>query len=467
MMLYRALRRVARIALGWYYADVAAEGRERLPARGPLLLVANHPNALVDAMLVGVTVPRRVLLTAKATLFEQPLLAAALQAVGVVPLRRAKDERENTPGGTPSAARNANAFQMVTQALARGGAVLVFPEGISHDAPAIAPLRTGAARMALMAREAGVNALRVVAIGLTYEAKEQPRSRVLVRIGAPLDVDRWVATRGADASALTVELDAQLRHVTLNFASDDRASRAVRLARLLDAVANDVPPLDHPRSLAAEADLARRVDVASAALAAAAPAVAQQADAFLAAADAFKRRLAAHGVALAELRVSPRVHHGARFVIRESALLALALPVALIDHVAHDVPVQVARAITRRSLASDPSRDQPAMRTILLAGGMLLFWYLVIGLVLGRAVGAGVAIGVLVIMALSASAELELRDHVSRAWQRARSYLALRADPAFRAEALAEANRLLEDARALERMLVAEAAVAAEASERR
>jgi 1-acyl-sn-glycerol-3-phosphate acyltransferase len=453
MMLYRALRRLARTALGWYYANVVVEGREQLSSSGPLLLVANHPNALVDAMLVGVAVPRRVLLTAKATLFEQPALAALLRAVGVVPLRRAKDEQSATAGATPSAARNADAFQMVTRALAEGGAVLVFPEGISHDAPAIAPLRTGAARMALMAHDAGVTGLRVVAVGLTYEEKERPRSRVLVRIGEPLDVERWLAAHGSDATMLTTEIDARLRHVTLNFATSDRARRAVRLARMLDAVASEVPPLHHPRPLGPEADLAHRVDAASDALAAAPESIVRQADAFIAEADTFEQQLAAHDIALSELRVSPRARHGAWFVIREAAVVALALPVAIVDRVAHDIPVRIARTFTRRSLVTDPSRDQPAMRTILLTAGTLVVWYLVIGMVLGRWFGVGVAFVALATMALSASAELALRDRVSRAWRRARSYLALRTDPVFRARALTEASRLLEEARNLERAL--------------
>ena len=457
MMLYHALRHVARTALGWYYADVVVEGREQLPPVGPLLLVANHPNALVDAMLVGVAIPRRVLLTAKATLFEQPGLAALLRTVGVVPLRRAQDERGASVGAVPSAARNADAFQMVTEALARDGVVLVFPEGVSHDAPALAPLRTGAARMALMAHGAGVTALRVVPVGLTYEEKERPRSRVLVRIGKPLDVGRWIAAKGSDAAGLTAEIDARLRRMTLNFATADRARRAVQLARMLDAVASTVPSLRHPRPLGPEADLARRIDTAGDALAAARPSVVRQADAFVAEADVFERRLAAHGIALSELRVSPRVRHGAWFVIRESALLALALPVALVDRVAHDIPVRFARALTRRSLATDSSRDQPAMRTILLAAGMLLIWYLTIGIALGRWFGAGVAVVALATMALSARAELVLRDRVSRARKRARSYLALRGDPALRSEALTEAGRLLEEAHALERTLLDQA----------
>jgi len=459
-MLYRILRHVARTALGWYYADVVVEGREQLPRAGPLLLVANHPNALVDAMLVGVAMPRRVLLTAKATLFEQPLLAALLRMVGVVPLRRATDERSAAPSASPSATRNADAFQMITGALAGDGAVLVFPEGISHDAPAIATLRTGAARMALMAHGAGVRALHVAAVGLIYEEKERPRSRVLVRIGEPLDVDRWLATQGGDAAALTVELSERLRRVTLNFATADRARRAVRLARTLGAVAGEVPPLHHPRPLGPEADLAHRIDGDIDAMAVAPGPVVKRADAFIAWSAAFERRLAAHGVALSELRVSPRVRHGAWFVLRETMLLVLAFPVALIDRLAHDMPVRLARAAALRSLATDPSRDQPAMRTILLATGLLVLWYAAIGVTIARWAGTGAAFIALTVMVLSASAELTLRDHVNRAWRRARSYLALRADPAFRSTMLTEASLLLDEAQALERALLTTSATA-------
>ena len=65
-MLYPLLRSAAHIALRWYYSDVIVQGRVRIPERGPVLVVANHPNAMVDAMLVASSIDRRVLLTAKA-----------------------------------------------------------------------------------------------------------------------------------------------------------------------------------------------------------------------------------------------------------------------------------------------------------------------------------------------------------------------------------------------------------------
>ena len=66
MSVYALLRAIAGVALRWYYRDIQVERLERIPRQRPLLLVVNHPNALVDALLVVWIVPRRVLITAKA-----------------------------------------------------------------------------------------------------------------------------------------------------------------------------------------------------------------------------------------------------------------------------------------------------------------------------------------------------------------------------------------------------------------
>jgi len=128
--MYALLRALAGIALRWFYRSIQVEGRERISRRGPILFVVNHPNALVDAMLVGWAVPRRVLLTAKATIFRNPLGAMLLRWVGVVPLRRASDEKAKRE---TDRSRNDDTFLAVRKALQLGGAVLIFPEGKSHD----------------------------------------------------------------------------------------------------------------------------------------------------------------------------------------------------------------------------------------------------------------------------------------------------------------------------------------------
>jgi glycerol-3-phosphate O-acyltransferase / dihydroxyacetone phosphate acyltransferase len=455
-MLYRALRAVAAVALRWYYADVVVQGRARIPTDGSLVIASNHPNALVDALVVSTTLRRRVLITARATLFERSLLVPLLRNVGVVPLRRVKDELAARHEGAVSAQRNAVTFQRVTEALVRGGAVLVFPEGISHDEPALAPFKTGAARMALAARAAGAQRVRVLPLGLIYERKEQPRSRVLVRIGEPIELDAWHARPGPrGAGQLTADIESTLRHLTLNFASEARALRAVTLARALAAIIEPPPALDRPRALATEAELARRIEIATDALESAPPAVARQVDDFVARVERLEARLATEHAALDEVQISPLLRHGARFVLREGLVLAATLPIAIVGRVMHWLPLRLARTLALRPLTNDPSRDQPAMRTIVLGLAFVLLWYILQGALAAHWFGAVDAFAWLIVLAMAGRIDFLLRDRLHRAWRRARTYLALRANPGLHEQALAEIRALVAEGLALETALIA------------
>ncbi|MEP6733207.1 MAG: lysophospholipid acyltransferase family protein [bacterium] len=452
-MLYQALRSAAGVALRWYYSDVMIQGHEYVPARGPVLIVANHPNALVDALLVVTSVHRRVLLTAKATLFEHPLLAPILGAVGVVPLRRAKDERTAAREGV-AVSRNADAFRMVTEALRLERAVLVFPEGISHDAPSLAPLKTGAARMALEAQRAGVRAMRVLPVGLVYEEKETPRSRVLVRIGDSIDIDTWCAEHPtADAALLTGEINARLHRVTLNFASAERAERAVRVARALAALAEEPPSLAHGGTFVSEAEIAARVEAATEGLENAPTALVDATDAFTTRLAALETSLTERGAALADARISLRVRHGTRFVLRETAISIVALPIAAVGRVTHWLPIRIVRSIAMRTADNSSSRDQPAMRTIVLGLVILSLWYGLLAMLITGWLGGVAAVVALVGIFAAAQIDLRLDDRLNLVLRRAKTYLALRRDPRLRAHVLEEVDALLEQAIGLEQEL--------------
>ena len=449
-MLYQLLRGTAAIALRWYYSDVAVQGQERVPRDGPLLIVANHPNAMIDPLLVGTAVPRRVLPTAKATLFERPALGWLLRAVGVVPLRRAKDEARETATLPVAPDRNAQAFALVTVALRARHVVLVFPEGISHDDPMLAPLKSGAARMALQAHGEGVAGLRLLPIGLVFEEKERPGSRVLVRIGEVLDLDAWLATHAHEPHELTEALEARLRAVTLNFASSERAARAVRLARVLVSLAGSPPSIGEPPSFDAEAATALRIDAAVGALADAPPGVTAAADALASRLDEIDHGLRQRGIHLADVRISTRFPDAVAFVAREGPLALLAGLAILLGWATHWIPLRAARAVAMRSLLHDSSRDQPAMRTILFGLLAVVLWYVAQFVVLANLAGPLVAIGWLGVTFAAVHA-LRLRGgRLRRALRRARSFLALRADSSLQPRLVAAVDALLEDARVLE-----------------
>jgi glycerol-3-phosphate O-acyltransferase/dihydroxyacetone phosphate acyltransferase len=449
-MLYPLVRALSAASLRWFYSRIDSDGLDRIPAHGPAILAVNHPNAMVDAMVVALVCPRRILFTGKATLFANPVLAGLLRSLGVVPLIRTKDVAE--VGAPGDASRNVGAFDALTEALRRGRLTMIFPEGITGDHPRLAPLRTGAARIALRARDAGVAGLVVIPVGLTFERKDAPRTRVFVQAGEPIRVDALPRVDAeTDARALTQEIERRLVAVTLNFATVDAAERdralAAVLARLFRGT-QAIPEVWQPHvPLADQVAITHRVDSARARLAAASAATRERADRLLARLDGFRADLRAEQVAIEDLEISLDVPSGTRFVARESAVALLAGPVALWGWLNHWIPFNLARALALKSIES---AADPAMRTILFGLALVLCFYVLQGALVLALLGGTAALLYVVSLPIAAEVNFTFRARLARALRRARAYLRFRGNRALRARLTAELAWLRAEALAVE-----------------
>ena len=206
-------RRLVRSLVKFYYPRIEVVGADRIPQSGPVLLAANHPNSLIDPVLLGVVARRPVRLMAKSTLFDIPLFGKVLHALGMVPAYRGTDDRSQV-------ARNNESLALAAKQIAAGHVMGIFPEGKSHDANQLALVRSGAARLAMQALAAGATGLKVVPVGLHYEEKERFRSAVWIKVGEPVDVAAWLAQNNGDEHlamrTLTTELNARLKSVVLH-----------------------------------------------------------------------------------------------------------------------------------------------------------------------------------------------------------------------------------------------------------
>jgi 1-acyl-sn-glycerol-3-phosphate acyltransferase len=445
-VIYSLLRSAAGVALRWYYADVTFVGVERIPAHGPLLVAVNHPNALVDVLVAARAVPRQLQFTAKATLFANPLAAFLLRRVGVLPLRRASDEAASGAPLDPS--RNAQSFAAVSEALSRSSAVLIFPEGKSHDDPAMAPSRTGAARMVIQARDTHkVSGTRVVPIGLIFERKDRPRSRIVAIIGDPIDADAIVQASADAVAELTSAIDTALRSLTLNYSTVDEAKRDAEVARMLQAVLRfEAPPVDAPTDFRQRAEIARMLPDIRAALHGDRPEVRARATTLEASLIRFAERLRAARVSPDDFSIERDYGHGAIFVLRETAVLLLAGPIALWGWINHLVPFRAALLAGRRVRHS---AADPAMRTIVAGAAFVLTMYMLQGALVTLFLGPWWGLAYVLSLPVAADINLRARDRLYRALRRARAYLFFRARPETQDALTAAARSLRAEAVAL------------------
>lgn len=178
----RVITSVLRFALRVFFRRVEVVGVERVPRGGAALFVLNHPNGLVDPAFLLCHAPRRVSFLAKSTLFTMPVVGFFVRRMEAIPVYRKEDDGADV-------SRNRETFERSHALLKRGGTIAICPEGKSHSEPALQPLKTGAARIALGAASAGEALdMKVVPAGLYYPAKTSFRSGALLYFGEPMAV---------------------------------------------------------------------------------------------------------------------------------------------------------------------------------------------------------------------------------------------------------------------------------------
>lgn len=454
----RLLMALDRLILGIFFRRIEVVGSERLPADGPMVVVANHVNGMVDPLLIVSALavpapaaragnvrssqsprlpPRLPRFLAKHTLWRNPVLRPWLILAGVIPIYRRSDAG-GEGSGPVDPARNADAFARCHEVLAAGGAIALFPEGLSHSQPALAPLKTGAARIVLEAeRKFPGLGTRIVPVGLTFDAKGTFRSRALVQLGEPIDPAPEVAISAARpagdaaaAHALTARIDRGLQEVTLNYGSWDEARLIGRAAEVFSRGADSADGSDRANGsdraelrgagrLAARFSLHRAFIEGYAELRRRFP---ERTAAAAAAVERYDRLLAAFGLrdeqVAAAYPLSPVVRFAGRTVLR----LLLYLPLAALGTLLNWPTYRLVGAIAGRA-TREP--DMPA--TYKVFGGLVLFplTWVVEAVAAGRNAGPWAALAVLILAPVSGYVALRFDDRRASFWREARAYLVL------------------------------------------
>ncbi|RIL12437.1 MAG: hypothetical protein DCC75_00430 [Proteobacteria bacterium] len=232
-MIYSLGKRVFLFALRQFFGSIKICGAEALE-KGPLLVVANHPNFFLDPLLVLSAYRRDLWFLAKSTIFRGPVVSSFLKACHLVPIYRRMDNPEEMH-------KNKEVFAVAAQTLREGDAIVIFPEGISLSERKLKPVKSGAARIAILAEEeSDFNlGLKIQAAGLTYVDPQVFGSSVTVNLSEPLAVAEFRAEYEANPQAavrkLTGRIEEMIRAVTVEVKEAEHQLLVEMIAKLYES----------------------------------------------------------------------------------------------------------------------------------------------------------------------------------------------------------------------------------------
>jgi 1-acyl-sn-glycerol-3-phosphate acyltransferase len=413
------LPRIITKLVGWAVAifyDLERTG-PTLPD-GPVLVTANHPNSLVDPLVIFHTGGRPTRPLAKAPLFEQALVGTVLRGLGGLPVYRREDAPELVH-------LNDRTFDAAIDALRGGAAVQIYPEGRSHSEPSLAPLRTGAARIALLAeqRSGWKLGLRIQPVGLTYTRKHAFRGRAIAAFGAPFPVADLRGLHEQDEREAVRELTARIQRaleaLTLNFEHPEDVE-LVDVAERLYARQKKLAGFRDREPMAERLPRLQRFAEGVRWLRAADP---ERLDRMRAQVRRYLRLLTLLGASEGDVPRRYPLWSVLRYATRQLLLLTLVLPVALLGMVVWAVPFLLTRYVAPRFR---PKLDQVATYKVGMAVLAFPIWFGVLEVATWLAWGVRPTLAALVVLPVTGLAAIAWADRQADVREDVRVFLRAR-----------------------------------------
>jgi 1-acyl-sn-glycerol-3-phosphate acyltransferase len=225
-MLYGILKLLMQGTTRVFFRSITIKNKEAIPASGPVIILANHPSTFMDPIVVASVINREVYFLGKGELFSGALAKWLLPKLNIIPVYRKQDDPTQM-------SKNAGTFKKCFEHLENGGAILIFPEGVSITERKLKPVKTGAARIALGAEAQNSFQLgvKVVNIGLNYADPHKFNRDLFINIEQPLEAldyaDAFAKDEFTAAENLTEDIRSQLERLVISI-QDSKTDELVK-----------------------------------------------------------------------------------------------------------------------------------------------------------------------------------------------------------------------------------------------
>ncbi len=188
-----SVRAYIRIGMFFYFRRIKLYNVENIPKNKPVLILANHQNALLDALLIATQSGRYSYFLTRAAVFNKPLISKLLKSLRMLPVYRIRD-------GWNTISNNTAIFEKCIALLQNKQAVVIFPEGNHNLERRVRPFSKGFTRIVLGALETYPEMdLQLIPVGLNYQQAINYPDTVALYFGKPISAQTFVSQNSNEA----------------------------------------------------------------------------------------------------------------------------------------------------------------------------------------------------------------------------------------------------------------------------
>jgi 1-acyl-sn-glycerol-3-phosphate acyltransferase len=205
------------LGLFFYTKNIKVVGKKNIPKKGAILFTVNHPNGLLDPLLVTTNATRDTHYLVRAAVFKKPLVKKFLATLNLMPIYRIRD-------GVKELSKNTEVFNDCFNILKNEDALMIFPEGSHDKRRTVRNLSKGFTRILFGAFDKYPELkITVIPVGITYQNIGHFPCKVAIHFGKPILANEYYNPEELNKSINSIKqkVSNQLKELSVHILADE------------------------------------------------------------------------------------------------------------------------------------------------------------------------------------------------------------------------------------------------------
>jgi len=232
----RSVRGYLKLGMFFYFKKIKVYDVRNVPKDQPVLILSNHQNALLDALLIAIKCGRFVHFLTRASVFKKSFVDTLLRSLQMLHVYRVRDGWNNITKNNP-------VFETCSELISKNEGVVIFPEGSHNLNRTVRPLSKGFTRIIFETlKKYPETNLQLVPVGLNFVKAKEWEDSVSIYFGKPILAKNYITDfTNEDVLALKQVVHSNISELTTHIPGDAYDKTLKRLeemnANFLDPVA--------------------------------------------------------------------------------------------------------------------------------------------------------------------------------------------------------------------------------------